>query len=65
MSELSLAELDEAKELDDGDPARLAEVRTEVWDLLPGLRVIGGCCGTDARHVSAMWGVDAPVATQW
>ncbi|MFC6341807.1 homocysteine S-methyltransferase family protein, partial [Nocardioides hankookensis] len=21
------------------------------------LRVVGGCCGTDARHVAALWGV--------
>ena len=24
---------------------------------LPNLTLIGGCCGTDARHVAAMWGV--------
>ena len=24
---------------------------------LPGLRILGGCCGTDARHVAALWGV--------
>jgi len=24
---------------------------------LPNLALIGGCCGTDARHVAAMWGV--------
>ena len=24
---------------------------------LPGLAVVGGCCGTDARHVAALWGV--------
>ena len=23
----------------------------------PNLQVLGGCCGTDARHVAAMWGV--------
>ena len=56
-SELSHAELDQADELDDGDPVRLAIDLQRVRDLLPGLRVIGGCCGTDARHVSAMWGV--------
>jgi homocysteine S-methyltransferase len=25
--------------------------------VLPSLRVVGGCCGTDARHVAALWGV--------
>ncbi|GAW48300.1 uncharacterized protein PD653_0342 [Nocardioides sp. PD653] len=24
---------------------------------LPSLRVVRGCCGTDARHVAALWGV--------
>jgi homocysteine S-methyltransferase len=51
------AELDEAEELDEGDPAALA---LDVWALrerLPAVAVIGGCCGTDARHVAAMWRV--------
>lgn len=55
-SELSHAELDEADVLDDGDPVLLAAQLGALRDLLPGLRVIGGCCGTDARHVAAMWG---------
>ena len=50
-------ELDEAEELDEGDPAELqASVRAMV-SRLPGLRILGGCCGTDARHVAALWGV--------
>ena len=54
-STLSHAELDEAEDLDDGDPLELADDLGRLRPLLPGLRVIGGCCGTDARHVSAMW----------
>jgi len=54
-SQLSHAELDEADELDDGDPAQLAVEVGGLRALLPGLRVIGGCCGTDARHVAAIW----------
>jgi S-methylmethionine-dependent homocysteine/selenocysteine methylase len=53
-STLSHAELDEAEELDDGDPedlgARYAALRTR----LPRLNVLGGCCGTDHRHVAAI-----------
>jgi len=22
---------------------------------LPALAIVGGCCGTDARHVEALW----------
>lgn len=53
-SEKSHAELDEATELDAGDPAALGRLYRELRDRLPRLAVIGGCCGTDHRHVSAM-----------
>ncbi len=56
-SELSHAELDAATELDEGDPARLARAQDRLRPHLPNLAVVGGCCGTDARHVAAMWGV--------
>lgn len=56
-STMSHAELDEAEELDDGDPAQLAEDQLPLLEAFPGLTVLGGCCGTDARHVAAMWGV--------
>ncbi len=52
----SHAELDEATDLDDGDPRLLAAAHTKLVPLLPRLSVIGGCCGTDARHVAALWG---------
>ena len=32
--------------------------RTRLRPHLPNLALVGGCCGTDARHVAAMWGVD-------
>lgn len=51
---LSHAELDEATELDPGDPAELARNYAELKALLPALRVFGGCCGTDDRHVAAI-----------
>jgi S-methylmethionine-dependent homocysteine/selenocysteine methylase len=50
----SHAELDESTELDDGDPEDLAERYARLTALLPSLNVIGGCCGTDERHVAAM-----------
>ncbi len=53
-SRLSHAELDEAAELDAGDPAELAQDYVRLKQLSPGLRVLGGCCGTDLRHVSAI-----------
>lgn len=54
-SELSHAELDESEEIDEGDPDALARGVTEVLAAFSGLRILGGCCGTDARHVAAMW----------
>ena len=53
-SSLSHAELDEMVELDEGDPADLALRYVELRSLLPALRVLGGCCGTDHRHVAAI-----------
>jgi S-methylmethionine-dependent homocysteine/selenocysteine methylase len=51
-SEKSHAELDEAEELDSGDPAALARHYRELQTRLPSLTVVGGCCGTDQRHVA-------------
>ncbi|MCB1906026.1 MAG: homocysteine S-methyltransferase family protein [Rhodocyclaceae bacterium] len=53
-SRLSHAELDEASELDEGDPEELGTDYRELRRLLPGLAVVGGCCGTDYRHVAAI-----------
>lgn len=50
-STLSHAELDEAEELDDGDPQDLGARYGGLSDKLPSLNVVGGCCGTDHRHV--------------
>ena len=56
-STMSHEELDESEVLDDGDPAQLAHDIAELRRLLPSVSIVGGCCGTDARHVAAMWGV--------
>jgi len=53
-SSLSHAELDEALELDRGDPDDLAAAYLELRALLPSLHVVGGCCGTDHHHVEAI-----------
>ena len=48
----SHAELDEATELDEGDPADLGARYAALRTRLPELTVLGGCCGTDHRHVA-------------
>ena len=50
-SRKSHAELNESPELDIGDPAELAEQYAALKRRLPHLTVMGGCCGTDDRHV--------------
>jgi len=53
-SALSHAELDEAEELDDGDPVDLAALFGRLKEMMPHLTVLGGCCGTDHRHIDAI-----------
>jgi homocysteine S-methyltransferase len=51
-SSRSHAELDGAKGLDSGDPEQLGREYRVLAAALPDLRVVGGCCGTDQRHVA-------------
>ncbi|MGB7405444.1 MAG: homocysteine S-methyltransferase family protein [Pacificimonas sp.] len=53
-SRCSHAELDEAEELDDGNPGELAAAYADLRDRLPWLNVFGACCGADLRHVTAI-----------
>jgi homocysteine S-methyltransferase len=53
-SRSSHAELDAATELDAGDPEELGADYRRLKARWPTLTVIGGCCGTDHRHVAAM-----------
>ena len=53
-STLSHAELDEAEDLDDGDPGDLAARHLALRGSLPNLSILGGCCGTDIRHVTCI-----------
>jgi S-methylmethionine-dependent homocysteine/selenocysteine methylase len=48
------AELDDADELDDGDPEDLARRHAALRSLLPEVTILGGCCGTDIRHVTSI-----------
>jgi homocysteine S-methyltransferase len=53
-SRLSHAELDEAEELDDGNPDELGQQIGDLARKYPQMRVFGGCCGTDMRHLRAI-----------
>lgn len=53
-SKRSHAELDNATELDDGDPAELGRDHRRLLSEWPHINVLGGCCGTDHRHVEAI-----------
>jgi homocysteine S-methyltransferase len=53
-STLSHAELDEMEQLDAGDPDDLADRYARLRQQLPAMHVVGGCCGTDHRHVAAI-----------
>ena len=53
-SRCSHAELDVMTELDSGDPGELGRMYRTILEDFPGVRVIGGCCGTDLRHVTAI-----------
>jgi S-methylmethionine-dependent homocysteine/selenocysteine methylase len=49
----SHAELNESANLDEGSPEEFGRQHRELFDKLKSLRVFGGCCGTDHRHVEA------------
>ena len=53
-SRMSHAELDEAEELDDGDPKEFGALHGALVERLPKVHAIGGCCGTDHRHIGAV-----------
>jgi homocysteine S-methyltransferase len=54
-SALSHAELDESTEIDEGDPAELGEQHRALCKVLTNVNILGGCCGTDPRHVDAVF----------
>jgi homocysteine S-methyltransferase len=50
-SRMSHAELDEAEKLDDGDPQEFGRLYRALTSRFPHISVLGGCCGTDHRHL--------------
>ena len=63
-STLSHAELDAATALDAGDPEGLARHYRSLAETLPDLAVVGGCCGTDHRHVEEICRALTPAIAQ-
>ena len=53
-SKCSHEELEAMTTLDDGNPAELGAEFRALLDQLPHLTVLGGCCGTDIRHITAI-----------
>jgi len=50
----SHAELDQSETLDSGDPRDLGRRYLDLRHSFPTMRILGGCCGTDHRHVAAI-----------
>lgn len=50
-SRRSHAELNEAPDLDDGNPLELGALYRDLLRRHPQINVLGGCCGTDHRHI--------------
>ncbi len=53
-SRKSHAELDNSTELDAGHPQELGAQYAELLRRFPHINVLGGCCGTDHRHVACI-----------
>ena len=53
-SSKSHSELDASPDLDIGEIAGLADDHAELLPLLSNLHLVGGCCGTDHRHIAAI-----------
>ena len=56
-------ELDAATELDDGDPYELASQYASLTTRFPELTILGGCCGTDERHIEQI--ASACITSAW
>lgn len=63
-SRKSHAELDQATALDMGDPAELGAQYRELRELFGHFNVLGGCCGTDHRHIRAICTACVPAAAR-
>lgn len=61
-SKRSHAELEQATELDAGNPVEFGREHAELKRMLPHVTVLGGCCGTDHRHVEQIAFTCEPLA---
>jgi homocysteine S-methyltransferase len=59
-SSKSHAELNESPTIDEGDPDELGQQYKSLLHRHPHFRVLGGCCGTDSRHVREIAAACAP-----
>ena len=57
----SHAELNESADLDIGDPRELGREHAALLRRLPWITVLGGCCGTDERHIDAIAAACVPL----
>ncbi len=60
-SRMSHAELNESVSLDAGDPCELGQQYAKLRRAHPQLTVMGGCCGTDTRHIEQIAVACAPL----
>jgi homocysteine S-methyltransferase len=60
-SRKSHAELNESTELDIGDPDEFGRQHAELKRRVPQLNVMGGCCGTDDRHIERIAAACSPL----
>jgi homocysteine S-methyltransferase len=56
-SRLSHAELDACTTLDAGDPEEFSRAYRELLQHMPWINVLGGCCGSDLRHIREIAGI--------
>lgn len=54
-SSKSHAELNDSSTLEDGDPAEFAIQNQQLCSRHRSLTILGGCCGTDDRHIEAIF----------
>lgn len=60
-SRMSHAELNEAPVLDAGDPRELAREYAEISRRMKHINIMGGCCGTDHRHIEQIASTCSPL----
>jgi S-methylmethionine-dependent homocysteine/selenocysteine methylase len=60
-SRKSHAELNDSTEIDIGDPMTFGQEHAALKRRVPSLNVMGGCCGTDPRHVEQIALACAPL----